>query len=148
VTTPAPLARRREHDKKADLGIKEADVLKKTSASIGLAIAAATTAPLTSSPAYAHANLIRGGHSHHQHRHHSHNRNRNRNQNRNRPRIYIRVYVYNKNNNQAHAVVLRPVRRGDLPERIVRDAGPAIGNLTRDAPNVDQRTTGTAPPTS
>jgi hypothetical protein len=144
VTTPAPLARRREHDKKADLGIKEADVLKKTSASIGLAIAAAITAPLTSSPAYAHANLIRGGHGHH-HRHHSHNRNRNRNLNR--PKIYIRIYVYNKNNNRAHAVVLPPVRRDDLPERIVRDTDPAVRNLTRDAPGADQRT-GTASPTS
>jgi hypothetical protein len=87
-------------------------VLKKTSASIGLLIAAAAAAPLTSQPAYAHANMVRGWHSHHSH--YSHHRNRNWNGNRHRSRIFIRIYVYNKNNNHAVAIA-RPERREARP---------------------------------
>lgn len=95
-------------------------MLKRTSASIGLVIAAAAGAPLTSAPAYAHANLLRGWHSYH-HSHHSHHRNRNWNGNRNHSRIFIRIYVYNKNNNRAVAVA-RPDRRDDRG-----DADPFFG---------------------
>jgi hypothetical protein len=103
-------------------------VLKKTSASLGLATAAALFAPLTSSPAYAHANQLRGWHGHH-HRssHHSHHRNRNWNGNRHRARIFIRIYVYNKNNNHAVAVA-RPERREARPESFARDDGPFLGS--------------------
>jgi hypothetical protein len=131
VTTPAPLARYREHHQKADLGNKEADVLKKTSASIGLVIAAAAGAPLTSSPAYAHASMLRGRHSHHSYSHRSHHRNHNWNRNRHRGRIFIRIYVYNKNNN--HAVALaRPERRETRPASLVED-GPFFGPTARRA---------------
>jgi hypothetical protein len=102
-------------------------VLKKTSASIGLVIAAAAGAPLTSSPAYAHANMVRGWHSHHSH--HSHHRNRNWNGNRHRARIFIRIYVYNKNNNHAVAIA-RPERRETRPESFAED-GPFFGNRRR-----------------
>jgi hypothetical protein len=88
-------------------------VLKKTSASIGLVIAAAAGTPLTTPPA--HASVLQGGwhrHSHHRYSHYSHHRNRNWNGNRHRGRIFIRIYIYNKNNN--HAVALaRPERRED-----------------------------------
>jgi hypothetical protein len=87
-------------------------VLKRTSASIGLVVAAAAGAPLTSAPAYAQANIIRGSHSHHSH--HSHHRNRNWNGNRHRARIFIRIYVYNKNNNHAVAIA-RPEHREASP---------------------------------
>ncbi|MCW2946743.1 MAG: hypothetical protein JWR24_3460 [Actinoallomurus sp.] len=100
-------------------------MLKKTSASIGLVIAAAAGAPLTSSPAYAHANLIRGWHSHHHHHHKSHNRNWNANQNR--ARIFIRVYVINRNTNKAVAVAARPARR--LEPVVVRDADPVVRDI-------------------
>jgi hypothetical protein len=97
-------------------------VLKKTSASIGLVIAAATGAPLASSPA--HAALLHGGwHSHHRYSHHSHHRNRNWNGNRHHGRIFIRIYIYNKNNNHAVAVA-RPERREARPP--VADNGPLV----------------------
>jgi hypothetical protein len=102
-------------------------VLKKTSASLGLAISAALFAPLTSSPAYAHANQLRGWHGHHRSSHHSHHRNRNWNGNRHRARIFIRIYVYNKNNNHAVAVA-RPERREARPESFARDADPTLGS--------------------
>ena len=108
-------------------------MLKKTSASIGLVLAAAASAPLTSSPAYAHANVLRGGwHSHHRSSHHSHHRNRNWNGNRNHRRIFIRIYIYNKNNNHA-AAVARPERREARPAAVVRAApllGPTQGVVT------------------
>jgi hypothetical protein len=104
-------------------------VLKKTSASIGLVIAAALFAPLTSSPAYAHANQLRGWHSHHRSSHHSHHHNRNWNGNRHRARIFIRIYVINKNNNRAQAVIARPDRREDRPALTARDADPGVGSL-------------------
>jgi hypothetical protein len=86
-------------------------VLKKTSASIGLVIAATASAPLTSPPAHAHAAMLRGGwHSHHRYSHYSQHRNRNWNGNRHHGRIFIRIYIYNKNNNHAVAVA-RPERR-------------------------------------
>ena len=94
-------------------------MLKKTSASIGLVMAAAAAVPLTGSPAYAHANMLRGGwHSHHRYSHHSHHRNRNWNGNRHRGRIFIRIYIYNKNNNHAVAVA-RPERREARPAAVV-----------------------------
>ncbi|WP_285568057.1 hypothetical protein [Actinoallomurus iriomotensis] len=109
-------------------------MLKKTSASIGLAIASALFAPLTSPPAYAHANLTRGRHGHQRFSHHSHHRNRNWNGNRHRSRIFIRIYIYNKNNNHAVAIA-RPERRAeparqddgffDAPDRVAPGAGPA-----------------------
>jgi hypothetical protein len=107
-------------------------VLKKTSASIGLVIAAAAGAPLTSPPAYAHANVLQGGwHSHHRSSHYSHHRNRNWNGNRHRGRIFIRIYVYNKNNN--HAVALaRPERRETRPASLVEDR-PFFGPTARRA---------------
>ena len=90
-------------------------MLKKTSASIGLVIAAAAGAPLTSSPAYAHVTMLRGGwHSHHHFSHRSHHLNRNWNGNRHHGRIFIRIYIYNKNNNHAIALA-RPERREDRP---------------------------------
>jgi hypothetical protein len=94
-------------------------VLKKTSASIGLVIAAAAGAPLTSPSA--HATMLQGGwHSHHRFSHHSHHRNRNWNGNRHRSRIFIRIYIYNKNNN--HAVALaRPERRETRPASLTED---------------------------
>jgi hypothetical protein len=107
-------------------------VLKKTSASLGLAIAAAVFAPLTSSPAYAHANQLRGWHSHHRSSHHSHHRNHNWNGHRHHGRIFIRIYIYNKNNNHAVAVA-RPERRETRPATVVRDDDPfsaAPGVLT------------------
>jgi hypothetical protein len=105
----------------------EADVLKKTSASLGLAIAAAFFAPLTSSPAYAHANQLRGWNSHHHSSHHSHHRNRNWNGNRHHGRIFIRIYIYNKNNNHAVAVA-RPERREARRTAFVRDDEPFFGS--------------------
>jgi hypothetical protein len=127
VTAPAPLARHRERNPAADFGYKEADVLKKTSASIGLIVAAVAGAPLTSTPAYAHANLLQGRHSHHHHSHHS-SHNRNWNANRHRPRIFIRIYVYNKNNNRAQAVIARPAHREDRSALAARDADPIAGS--------------------
>ena len=104
-------------------------MLKKTSASIGLVVAAAAGAPLTSTPAYAQANLLQGWHSHHHHsRHLSHNRNWNGN--RHRARIFIRIYVINKNNNRAQAVVARPAHREDRPALTARDADPIGGDAT------------------
>jgi hypothetical protein len=102
-------------------------VLKKTSASLGLAISAALFAPLTSSPAYAHANQLRGWHGHHRSSHHSHHRNRNWNGNRHRARIFIRIYVYNKNNNHAVAVA-RPEHREARPESFMREDSPFLGS--------------------
>jgi hypothetical protein len=108
-------------------------VLKKTSAAIGLVIAAAAAAPLTSSPADAHASMLRGGwHSHHRYSSHSHHRNRNWNGNRHHGRIFIRIYIYNKNNNHAVAVA-RPERREARPAAVVGDApllGPVRGLAT------------------
>jgi hypothetical protein len=108
-------------------------VLKKTSASVGLVISSALFAPLTSSPAYAHANQLRGWHGHH-HRssHHSHHRNRNWNGNRHRARIFIRIYVYNKNNNRAIALA-RPERRDDRPAVIRRDDRPIVARRDVDS---------------
>lgn len=99
-------------------------MLKKTSASIGLLIAAATAAPLTSQPAYAHANMVRGWHSHHSHS--SHHRNRNWNGNRHRSRIFIRIYVYNKNNNHAVAIA-RPERREEARPASFSEEDPFFG---------------------
>jgi hypothetical protein len=101
-------------------------VLKKTSASIGLVIAAAAGAPLMSPPAYAHNDMVRGWHGHHRFSHHSHHRNRNWNGNRHRARIFIRIYIYNKNNNHAVAIA-RPERREDRPETLDGlTAGPGV----------------------
>jgi hypothetical protein len=129
-------------------------VLKKTSASIGLVIAAAAGAPLTSSPAYAHANMVRGWHSHHSH--HSHHRNRNWNGNRHRARIFIRIYVYNKNNNHAVAIA-RPERREARPDSFTgsdpffgaqRQAvvtGQGVARGVQSPTGTGQGTTGTVP---
>jgi hypothetical protein len=107
-------------------------VLKKTSVCVGLVISSALFAPLTSSPAYAHANQLRGWHSHHRSSHHSHHRNRNSNRNRHRARIFIRIYVYNKNNN--HAVALaRPERRDDRPTVVRRDDRPIVARKDVDS---------------
>ena len=117
-------------------------MLRKTSASIGLFVAATAGAPLTISPAYAHANLIRGWHSHSNASHHSRHHNRNWNGSRHRARIYIRVYVYNKNNNHAIALA-RPERRETSDRREARPAPvattavPRIGVPERDAEDAD-----------
>ncbi len=95
-------------------------MLKKASASLGLVIAATIGAPLTSSPAYAHATLVQGWHHHSSH----HSRNRNWNGNRHRARIFIRIYVINRNNNRAQAVVARPERRRVQPTLVVPQAAP------------------------
>ena len=116
-------------------------MLKKASASLGLVIAATVGAPLTSSPAYAHANLLRGWHHHSSH--HSHNRNWNGN--RHRARIFIRIYVYNKNNNRAQAVASRPERRRERPALVVRDADPFAGTLDGGATDAAQPVTGQGP---
>ena len=102
-------------------------MLKKTSASIGLVISSALFAPLTSSPAYAHANQLRGWHSHHRSSHHSRHHNRNWNGNRHHARIFVRIYIYNKNNNHAVAVA-RPERREDRPTAIHVDDRRPIAN--------------------
>jgi hypothetical protein len=114
-------------------------VLKKTSVSIGLVIAAAAGAPLTSPPA--HASVPQGGwhrHGHYRVSHHSYqrSRNHNRNRNRHRSRIFIRIYIYNKNNN--HAVALaRPERREARPATFADDAPlfrvPSRDDVTRPA---------------
>jgi hypothetical protein len=102
-------------------------VLKKTSASIGLVIAAAAAAPLTSSPAYAHANQLRGWHGHHHYSsHRSHHRNHNWNGNRHHGRIFIRIYIYNKNNNHAVAIA-RPEHREARPTSFLGEDGPSFG---------------------
>jgi hypothetical protein len=117
-------------------------VLKKTSASIGLVISSALFAPLTSSPAYAHANQLRDWHSHHRSSHHSHHRNRNWNGNRHHSRIFIRIYVYNKNNN--HAVALaRPERRETRPAD--RDDNLFFGVPEQRVAGPGQGVTGTVP---
>ena len=96
-------------------------MLKRTSASIGLVIAATVCAPLTSPLAHAHAATLRGGrHSHHRYSHYSHHRNRNWNGNRHHRRIFIRIYIYNKNNNHAVAVA-RPERREARPTSFIGD---------------------------
>ncbi|MDN3359208.1 hypothetical protein [Actinomadura sp. DC4] len=102
-------------------------MLKKTSASIGLVIAAAAGAPLTSSPAYAHANMVRGWHAHYSHR--SHHRNQNWNGNRHRGRIFIRIYIYNKNNNHAVAIAQPERRERREPRReSFGNGGPLFAN--------------------
>jgi hypothetical protein len=133
-------------------------VLKRTSASLGLAIAAALFAPLTSPPAYAHANLLRGRHGSHQ-SHYAHHRNRNWNGNRHHGRIFIRIYVYNKNNNRAIALARpaesreeRPVREDDgffSPGGLLSGQGVARAHrraapAPAAAPRIEVRT-GTAP---
>jgi hypothetical protein len=118
-------------------------VLKETSASIGLIIAATAGAPLTSSPAYAHANLLQGWHSHHHSRHHSHNHNWNGN--RHRARIFIRIYIYNKNNNHAVAIAARPEHRHERPTRATTAADPVAGDLGGGV--TDQAPVGTSDPT-
>jgi hypothetical protein len=111
-------------------------VLKKTSASIGLVIAAAAAAPLTSSPAYAHANQLRGWHgNHHYSSHRSHHRNHNWNGNRHHGRVFIRIYIYNKNNNHAVAIA-RPEHREARPASFLGDdtpffGGAGVGGLNR-----------------
>jgi hypothetical protein len=103
-------------------------VLKKTSASLGLATAAALFAPLTSSPAYAHANQLRGWHGHHHHSsYRSHHRNHNWNGNRHHRRIFIRIYIYNKNNNHAVAIARPEQRREDRPTSFLGDDTPFFG---------------------
>jgi hypothetical protein len=104
-------------------------VLKKTSASLGLIIAAAAGAPLSGGSTYAHASLVQGWHHHHSSR--SHHRNHNWNGNRHRHRILIRIYIYNKNNNHAVAIA-RPERREDRPALVHRDADPFDGGLLAD----------------
>ncbi len=98
-------------------------MLKRTSASIGLVIAAALGAPLAGTPAYAHATMAQGWHS--SHRHYSHHRNHNWNGNRHHGRIFIRIYIYNKNNNHAVAVA-RPERREARPSWL-GDDDPFLG---------------------
>jgi hypothetical protein len=108
-------------------------VLKKTSASIGLVISSALFAPLTSSPAYAHANQLRGWHSHHRSSHHSRHHNRNWNGHRHHARIFVRIYIYNKNNNHAVAVA-RPERRNDRPAVIHTDDRPIANHRNAYSP--------------
>jgi hypothetical protein len=124
-------------------------VLKKVSASTALVIAAAAGAPLTSPPAYAHANVLRGWHGHHHHHSsRSHHRNRNWNGNRHHRRVFIRIYIYNKNNN--HAVALaRPERGDDRPTVVRRHDRPEWGRRYADpAPVLSETgTAGTAPVT-
>lgn len=74
-------------------------MLKKTSASIGLAIATAAGIMLSGAPAQAQSSSVFGCCSSHRIRHHSSNWNGNRT----RPRIFIRIFIYNKNNNAAVA---------------------------------------------
>jgi hypothetical protein len=130
-------------------------VLKRTSASLGLVITSALFAPLTSSPAYAHANQLRGRHGHH-HRsaYSSHHRNRNWNGNRHHKRIFIRIYIYNKNNNHAVALArpeheqreVPPVRQVDgffgAPGGLF--AGPSVAR--RPAASPGRVNAGTVPP--
>ena len=103
-------------------------MLKQTSASIGLVIAAAAGVQFASSPA--HAAVPQGGwHSHHRSSHHSHHRNHNWNGNRHHRRIFIRIYIYNKNNNHAVAVA-RPEHREERPASYLGE-GPFFGSPNR-----------------
>jgi Ni/Co efflux regulator RcnB len=127
VTIPAPSRSPPRAPQKADFVNKEADVLKKTSVSLGLILVATAGAPLSGTATSAHASLVQGWHHHHSSR--SHHRNHNWNGNRHRHRILIRIYIYNKNNNHAVAIA-RPERRDD---RVRRDADPFdTGLLTAD----------------
>jgi hypothetical protein len=120
-------------------------VLKRTKASIPLALAAAAGAPLTSPPANALTNLLQGRHSHHRHSHRSHGRDRNRS--RNRPRILIRIHVYNRNDNRARAVISQPGRRAIRPGRPIGDTDPIPRNLAKAgaaAPGADDAGAGMA----